>query len=137
MKPVALLVHVSDVKAGIDWYTKAFPEARLVYLEEFDFTVLDINGFSLEIVQADEKVGSGKFGTVMYWSTPKLSMAISHFKSLGAKLYRGPIAIENDLEMCQLEDPFGNLIGLRGRYTSGAIYASLPAVLDVMNNDDD
>ncbi|MEZ8336060.1 glyoxalase/bleomycin resistance/dioxygenase family protein, partial [Vibrio splendidus] len=31
--------------------------------------------------------------------------------------YRGPMAIENGLFMCQIEDPFGNLIGLRGATT--------------------
>ncbi len=77
---------------------------------------LDINDFMIEIVQADKKVGSGKLGTVMYWFIPNLLCAINHFKSLGAKLYRGPIFIEDDLGMCQMEDPFGNLIGLRGKY---------------------
>lgn len=114
MEPIALLVHVNDVKAGLNWYKKAFPESRTVYVEEFDFTILDINGFLLEIVQADEKVASGKFGTVMYWSVAKLEHAIDYLESLGAVLYRGPIAIEDGLGMCQLEDPFGNLIGLRG-----------------------
>ena len=116
MKPTALLIHVNDVPSGLEWYKKAFPDAKSVYLEEFRFTVLDMNGFMLEVVQADEKVGSGKLGTVMYWAIPDLNIAINHFKSLGAKVYRGPIPIENGLGMCQIEDPFGNLIGLRGNY---------------------
>ncbi len=115
MKPIALLIHVTDVVSGIDWYRKAFPEAKPVYLEKFNLTVLDINGFMIEIVQADDKVGSGKLGTVMYWSIPNLNSTLNHFKNLGAKLYRGPISIENGLSMCQIEDPFGNIIGLRGR----------------------
>lgn len=116
MKPSALLIHVSNVNAGLTWYAKAFPEAKTVYFEAFDFTALDIYGFLIEIVPSDEKVSSGKFGTVMYWSVPKLDNAVRHFESIGAKLYRGPMAIENGLGMCQLEDPFGNLIGLRGCY---------------------
>ncbi len=112
--PVAVLVHVSDVKSGLAWYQKAFPEAVLVYHPEFDFTVLDLNGFSLEIVQADEKVDSGKKGTVVYWSVANLVEALAHFEALGARLYRGPMEIENGLSICQVEDPFGNLIGLRG-----------------------
>ncbi len=46
-----------------------------------------------------------------------LETSLQHFQSLGAKLYRGPMAIENGLVMCQLEDPFGNLIGLRSTVT--------------------
>ncbi|HCG7016177.1 TPA: glyoxalase/bleomycin resistance/dioxygenase family protein, partial [Vibrio parahaemolyticus] len=54
MNPSAVLVHVSDVTKGLEWYKKAFPEAVPVYHPDFDFTALDINGFSLEIVQADK-----------------------------------------------------------------------------------
>jgi len=116
MKPAALLVYVPDVKLGLAWYQKAFPSAKAVYLEKFDFTVLNLDDFSLEIVQADEKVCSGTKGSVLYWSVPSLAVAIEHFSELGAELYRAPMLIENGLAMCQLRDPFGNLIGLRGEY---------------------
>jgi len=88
-------------------------------LEESDFNVLDIDGFLLELVQSDEKVDAGKAGTVLYWAVPNLSEAIAHFESHGAALYRGPMTIENGLGMCQMEDPFGNLIGLRGKICEG------------------
>ena len=117
MTPSAILVHVPDVAKGLEWYKKAFPEAVPIYHPDFDFTVLDLNGFSLEIFQADEKVGTGKNGTVIYWSVGNLYVALAHFEALGAYLYRGPMAIENGLSMCQVEDPFGNLIGLRGTTT--------------------
>jgi len=118
LNPIALLIYVDDVKAGLNWYKKAFPESKIVYIKDFDFTALNINDFFLEIVQADEKVASGKFGTVMYWSVSELNSTINRLENLGAVLYRGPIAIENGLGMCQLEDPFGNLIGFRGVYKS-------------------
>ncbi|EGQ9055173.1 glyoxalase/bleomycin resistance/dioxygenase family protein [Vibrio parahaemolyticus] len=117
MNPLAVLVHVPDVARGLEWYKKAFPEAVPVYHPDFDFTALDINGFSLEIVQADKKVGAGKSGTVVYWSVDSLCVALAHFEELGACLYRGPMEIEDGLSMCQVEDPFGNLIGLRGKTT--------------------
>jgi len=37
-------------------------------------------------------------------------------EKLGASLYRGPMPIEDGLGMCQLADPFGNLLGLRGLF---------------------
>lgn len=114
IRPAALLVHVPDIEAGLAWYRQAFPQAKLRYLPEFDFTILDVGEFSLEIVRADDKVGAGKNGTVMYWLVPDLDTAIDHLTRLGGKLYRGPLPIENGLIMCQIEDPFGNLIGLRG-----------------------
>jgi len=114
MKPSALLVHVTDVCKALDWYSRAFVDAKAIYYPEFDFTALQIDGFLLEIVQADEKVGSDKFGTVLYWQVANLTETLTWFESLGAKLYRGPMAIEDGLAMCQVEDPFGNLIGFRG-----------------------
>ncbi|MCD1409651.1 glyoxalase/bleomycin resistance/dioxygenase family protein [Vibrio vulnificus] len=117
MNPSAVLVHVPDVAKGLEWYKKAFPEAVPIYHPDFDFTALDINGFSLEIVQADKKVGAGKSGTVVYWSVDNLCVALAQFEELGACLYRGPMEIEDGLSMCQVEDPFGNLIGLRGKTT--------------------
>ncbi|WP_341663251.1 glyoxalase/bleomycin resistance/dioxygenase family protein [Vibrio sp.] len=113
--PVALLVHVPDVSVGLKWYQKAFPLASPRYLPEFDFTVLDIKGFSLEIVQADSKVSAGKSGTVLYWLVDSVRESIDFLQSIGATLYRGPMEIEQGQSICQMEDPFGNLIGLRGK----------------------
>ncbi|EKA7375353.1 glyoxalase/bleomycin resistance/dioxygenase family protein [Vibrio parahaemolyticus] len=117
MKPIAILIHVPNVEKGLAWYQNAFPSAKPIYHPDSDFTVLELEGFSIEIVQADSKVGVGKNGTVLYWSVVELETSLQHFQSLGAKLYRGPMAIENGLIMCQLEDPFGNLIGLRSTVT--------------------
>ena len=113
--PVAVLVYVHNIDIGMAWYQQAFPDAVPRYLIDFDLTVFDINGFSIEIVQADDKVSPGKNGTILYWSVDNMDKAVAHFQRLGAKLYRGPMNIENNLIMCQVEDPFGNLIGLRSR----------------------
>lgn len=115
IKPAALLIHVPDVREGLKWYKKAFPMAIETYLLEFDFTLLMIGEFSIEIVQADAKVKEGKCGTVLYWSVEVFDEALEHFQKLGAKLYRGPMMIDQGMRMCQVEDPFGNLIGLKGK----------------------
>ncbi|WP_246616514.1 VOC family protein [Thaumasiovibrio subtropicus] len=114
MSPIAVLIHVPNVDKGLAWYQTAFPAASPIYHPESNFTALDCEGFHIEIVQADEKVSNGKCGSVLYWSVEDLTTTLRHFEALGARLYRGPMKIENGLSMCQLEDPFGNLIGLRG-----------------------
>ncbi|REF28185.1 hypothetical protein BDD26_3057 [Xenorhabdus cabanillasii] len=55
MKPATLLIPVSDVNLGLEWYKRAFPEAESIRLEKFDFTLLKIKDFILEIVQADAR----------------------------------------------------------------------------------
>ncbi len=116
MQPAALLVHVRDWEAGFSWYREAFPEATVVELPVFEFRVLRIGSFTIEVVRSDEKVPSRKAGTVLYWAVEDLMEAIEHFRQLGAEVYRGPIKIENGLGICQVADPFGNLIGLRGPF---------------------
>jgi len=117
MKPSAIMIHVQNIEEGLAWYEKAFPNAKREHIDSFDFTLLKVDDFDLEIVRADEKVSSGKSGTVLYWCVADLKEALIRFQNLGATLYRGPLKIENGRGMCQLEDPFGNLIGLKGPYT--------------------
>ncbi|MBD9494528.1 glyoxalase/bleomycin resistance/dioxygenase family protein [Ensifer sp. ENS01] len=110
----AILVHVADTQAGLVWYQRAFPDAEHRFLAAFDFSYLRIGTIDLEIVQADEKVASGAAGSVVYWAVANLDRALAHFEALGAVLYRGPMAIQEGLWMCQVRDPWGNCIGLRG-----------------------
>lgn len=110
----AVMVHVKNWREGLAWYRRAFPEANLVRLPEFDFECLHIGGVNLEIVEADEKVGAGAFGVAVDWEVDNFDVAKDHLLRLGATLYRGPMNIENGRRMCKLKDPFGNLLGLRG-----------------------
>ncbi len=118
MEPVAVLIHVTDIGSALEWYCKAFPSSRVLISELNELAVLDMNGFSLELVKADSKVANGKNGSVLYWSVSSLDEALTRLLSMGAKLYRGPMLIKGGLGMCQVEDPDGNLIGLRGRINS-------------------
>jgi predicted enzyme related to lactoylglutathione lyase len=110
----AVLVHVADVQTGINWYLRAFPEAVVERLEEFDFEFLTIGSVCLEIVPADEKVAAGACGSVVYWRVADFEKSLEHLKRVGATLYRGPLEIQDGLHMCQVRDPWGNCIGLRG-----------------------
>jgi uncharacterized protein len=113
----AVMIHVPDWKEGLDWYQKAFPRAARIRLPEFDFECLELNGVRIEVVNADEKVGTGAFGIAVDWEVESFDEALEHLIELGATLYRGPATIENGRRMCKLKDPFGNLLGLRGQKT--------------------
>ncbi len=114
MSIVAVMVHVANVEAGLLWYQQAFPSARRKSIPEPFFEYLDVNGVSIEIVPADEKVSSVAAGSVAYWYVEDLDSALNHMQSIGATLYRGPRNIEDGKRMCQVRDPWGNCIGLRG-----------------------
>jgi len=110
----AVLIHVADISAGIQWYHLAFPHAVRFRVEGCDFDFLRVGSVQIEIVPADEKVSSGASGSVVYWSVPELASALQQMQSIGAELYRVPMQIENGLSMCQVRDPWGSCIGLRG-----------------------
>ena len=110
----AVMVHVSSVQEGLAWYSRAFPSAVRRIFPGSHSEYLAVGNVRLEFVPSDTKVSSGPCGTVVYWSVPQFEQALDHLQSLGARLYRGPLAIEAGQSMCQVQDPWGNCIGLRG-----------------------
>jgi predicted enzyme related to lactoylglutathione lyase len=110
----AVMVHVGDVRAGLAWYRRAFPEAVEAAIPGVDAGLLQVAGVQIEIVPADGKVPSGAAGSVVCWQVPAFESALASLLSLGAVLYRGPLQIEDGLSMCQVQDPWGNCIGIRG-----------------------
>lgn len=112
---LAVLVHVPDPEAAVAWYARALPGSVRHRLPEPDpIHYLDIGGVMLELVPCDEKVASGPAGSVVYWHTPDFDASFAHLVAVGATPYRGPGDIEDGQRMCQLRDPWGNCIGLRG-----------------------
>ena len=115
----AVMVHVPNPSEALVWYGLAFRDAsrRRIATPEFEF--LQVGGVQLEFVPADSQVSSGPSGSVVYWRVAQFEEAVAHFQSIGAKLYRGPMKIEANQAMCQMQDPWGNCIGLRGPSASG------------------
>jgi predicted enzyme related to lactoylglutathione lyase len=64
--------------------------------------------------QADNKMPAGAAGQVAYWQVDNFDTALEKAKHLGAELYRGPLTRTDGQYMCQVRDPFGNLLGLIG-----------------------
>jgi predicted enzyme related to lactoylglutathione lyase len=127
---LAVLVHVTDVAAGLDWYQTAFPEStrKSITLPQ-TLHYLDIGGVMLEIVPADGKVTHAAAGSVVYWRTPNVTATLAHFLSVGASLYRGPLDVEFGQRMCQVRDPWGNCIGIKGPIGKGPADAAEAGLL--------
>lgn len=110
----SLLIYVPDVQAALEWYEVAFRGSERRHIQAFSLTYLDVGGVRLEIVPADTKVAAGPAGTVVYWSVDDFDEAKAHFIRVGATLYRGPMSVEDGKQMCMLQDPWGNCLGLHG-----------------------
>jgi L-amino acid N-acyltransferase YncA/catechol 2,3-dioxygenase-like lactoylglutathione lyase family enzyme len=113
--PMAVMIPSADPAAARAWYARLWPQARAVHLDDpVPFDGLMLGHALLEFVPADAKLATGAAGTVVYWPVADFDAERAHAESLGARLYRGPLAIENGRRMAQFTDPFGNLFGLRG-----------------------
>lgn len=110
----AVMLHVTDVAAAQDWYRGLFPQATSVDLGLPQVSCLQLGDARLELVRADDKVAAGAAGSVVYWQVTDFDAALAHALSQGAMLYRGPMRIEAGQVMCQVRDPWGNCVGLRG-----------------------
>lgn len=115
----AVMLHVADVAAAQTWYRGLFPQATPVDLGVLQVGCLQLGcpqqgAARLEFVPADDKVAAGAAGSVVYWRVADFDAALAHALSQGATLYRGPMHIEAGQAMCQVRDPWGNCVGLRG-----------------------
>lgn len=95
------------------WYEKVLGTKPYIDVEGFvEFRIE--GGCGLAIGEADEKSPFSTGGCIGYWNVDNLEGSIDHFKAHGAVVYRGPLEIEDGKRICQIKDPFGNVIGLVG-----------------------
>lgn len=114
----AVMIHTPEPAAALAWYQRAFPTGRRVTMGEPALEALRVGDVQLEFVPADERVAAGAAGTVVYWSVADVEPELQRLLAIGARLYRGPMAIEDEQAMCQLRDPWGNCLGIRGKAAS-------------------
>ena len=107
------MMFVDDTKEACEWYSRLlFTPPK--FLEE-DYPVIPVDDAFICFHKADEKVSSGRAGTVTYWSVKNFPKAVAWANENGGKVYRGPLNVEDGFSICQILDPFGNLFGLHGR----------------------
>jgi predicted enzyme related to lactoylglutathione lyase len=107
-----VLMFVPAVRPAAEWYGRVLGIAPR-FVDE-NFASIRIGTAELCFHVADAKVPAGRAGQVGYWRVQSVSAARSRFEAAGATLYRGPLGIENGQAICQLADPFGNLVGVIG-----------------------
>jgi predicted enzyme related to lactoylglutathione lyase len=102
---------VSDLAAATEWYSArlgAEPATRAAQLVMFD-----LPGTRLTLHEADAFNQPGPSGTVPYWTVPDVDATVAEWSEQGARAHRGPKTIMTGERLCQMLDPFGNLVGLR------------------------
>jgi ribosomal-protein-serine acetyltransferase len=106
-------VFASDVAQSKKWYEKVLGLSPVVDIE--NYAEFRVAGSGLCLHPADSKSPLSTGGSVGYWRVLDFQKAVDYFKAHGAVVYRGPLDIGNSNFICQVRDPFGNVIGLTGR----------------------
>lgn len=104
-------LHVENIAASAAWYQSVFqmsPTENDEFYVEFRFP----SGHGLAIAKADIKNPLSVGGSTVYWKVENFVEVIEHFKKHGAMVYRGPLDVPDGTTICQIKDPFGNVIGL-------------------------
>jgi predicted enzyme related to lactoylglutathione lyase len=116
----AIFYFVPDVMAAAKWYSKLIEQPVTNYFElegEIQGVLIQIGEVDMFFHMADTKMQPGHAGQVAYWRVDHINHAIARAQQHGARLYRGPLLIENNQAICQMWDLFGNLFGMHGDYS--------------------
>jgi predicted enzyme related to lactoylglutathione lyase len=112
LRPVVNVFYfVTDLEAGIEWYRELLGDPVEIRAE---LAMFQIGPARLTIHLNDEyNTSSGVRGSVAYWDVDDVDQVVAACESRGGTAHRGPKTIFTGERLCQLLDPFGNLIGFR------------------------
>jgi predicted enzyme related to lactoylglutathione lyase len=111
-KAVSVMYFVKDPRAAASWYaTQLFNDAQVQ--EESGFCWLDTGPIEVGFHPSSQKNPAGG-GAVVYWKVENFDRSRDAMLRGGCEAWRGPLLISSKRLICQLRDPFGNIIGLEG-----------------------
>lgn len=105
-----IVFFVDDVEDALAWYQHVLGGD----VDRSGLPTVVVGGVQLGFHPADAKTPASVGGTVAYCAVASLDTALERFHDGGAAIYRGPLEIEDGRRICQLRDPFGNVLGLVG-----------------------
>ena len=107
------MYFVPSPREAAQWYSMLF-SAAIAPAGNPEHVFIRMGAHEVWFHRADSKVSAGAAGQVAYWQVDSFDAALVKAQELGAVLYRGPLDRGDGFFMCQVKDPFGNLIGLVG-----------------------
>lgn len=105
-----ILFFVPDVSQAKSWYAHLLGQDPI--FDDAGYCAFDFANITVGLHPSDDKTSPGVAGQVAYWRVKDISDTIQHFISHGCTLFRGPILGVDNVWICQLKDPFGNVWGL-------------------------
>jgi predicted enzyme related to lactoylglutathione lyase len=103
---------VEDLVAARDWYRELVGSEPIEVQPQLVTYLID--GVRLTLHLGDEfNTPAETRGTVAYWGVDDVDAVVAWCEARGAIAHRGPKTIFTGERLCQLRDPFGNLLGIR------------------------
>ena len=109
-----MMIFAQEPGVVAQWWADLLecPVDRVAFVDGFAwFDVGDIE-FGFHLADASKNPVSGS--PVVHLRVEDLAAASARAESKGARLHRGPLAVESSRSITQLVDPFGNVFGLDG-----------------------
>jgi predicted enzyme related to lactoylglutathione lyase len=112
-KAVSVMYFVDDPKAAAAWYAAHLFRDVLIQ-EEAGFVWFDTGAIEVGFHPSHDEKNLPGGGSVVYWQVENFGPTLKAMLQDGCKSWRGPLQISPSRTICQVRDPFGNIIGLEG-----------------------
>jgi catechol 2,3-dioxygenase-like lactoylglutathione lyase family enzyme len=120
LQPVLNVFYfVADLPQAVDWYTRLLGRAPKRPMSQL--ATFALGPATLTLHEVDEyNAAAPAAGAVAYWTVSDVDSAVAEAIALGGVAHRGPKTVFNGDRLCQVLDPFGNLLGLRQAGTTSS-----------------
>lgn len=108
------MFFVGDQMAAATWYRDHVLQRGSV-VEDDGYVYLDVAGFEVGFHPADHARNPQGGSVVAYFGTGELDAQRAELLEAGATDRLGPLDIGRGEAICQLIDPFGDILGLQGQ----------------------
>jgi predicted enzyme related to lactoylglutathione lyase len=105
-----VVLFVPDLEAARVWYRELLGSDVVAWHDGYGW--FEVAGVRVGLHPADAKTPGGVGGVVPYWAVDSVDEAVRIFTAHGARLYRGPVTGVDGARVAQVQDPFGNVVGL-------------------------
>jgi predicted enzyme related to lactoylglutathione lyase len=103
---------VADLEAARDWYAELVGSSPVEAQPQL--VTFMVGATRLTLHKPDDYNSVSELaGTVAYWGVADVDAVAAWCVAHGAVAHRGPKTIFTGERLCQLQDPFGNLFGIR------------------------
>jgi predicted enzyme related to lactoylglutathione lyase len=116
LRPVTnVFLFVDDLEAAAAWYRARLGRDPVRVASQMVTFAIGADGDDAVLVvhRADGYNAVGPAGSVAYWGVDDVDTVVADWTANGATAHRGPKTIATGERLCQLLDPFGNLVGIR------------------------